>query len=458
MQPLFGSCHFGICSDASASGSTSESSALLLQPPDDYGHLHDDSPFCARRLGLAYLDDLRQSRATYCADALSQVTCFHSQIQANDRIDSFCVANAAQVDEAVGKFKVGCEMVEPRTVELNESSLPMEKFHKYWYETGPTAVMDAFVDFDPHMQPLPQARDTGTNIILVKREAESNPWHSLMEIMSLSMTLDVLQITPRDGPEGEGVPFLTPEDGKNTQVVILDDKADGPYFNLWRLFAKKPTIRLAELPAQTDIRDIIIPLPGGSNPVWRGDWEPNDCGHSELLRTFSRRVLEHFHITDDTESSRDTVVVTFIHRLGTRKLLDAEEHIAALRQRYANSHASIHLVDLAALPFQEQIRIVRNSDVLAGVHGAGLTHGLWMRERSVMVEILPEHFKHKGFRNLAGALGHSYFSTHGSLVEPGEGDWQQDDVLIDHDKFHEVMDIAIKSMYNIGRLNYDVSE
>lgn len=476
VSPVFGSCHFGICSHTAPSDSSTvdASAPLPLRPPDDYEHLHDDSQFCARRLGLAYLDHLRQSRATYCAaDALSQVTCFHSLIKPKDRTDSFCVGNAAQLDEAGGKFRIGCDMVEPRTVERGESSLPMDKFHRYWYETGPRVVMDAFVDFDPHMKPLPQARDTGTNIILVKREGEGNLWHSLMEIMSLSMTLDVLQMTPNDGPEGtaRGVPFLRPEDGQNTQVVILDGKADGPYFDLWRLFAKRPTIRLAQLPAQsTEIRDIIIPLPGGSNPVWRGDWEPNDCGHSELLRTFSRRVLNHFNMTDydETEASSssgdrpgpDTVVVTFIHRLGTRKLLEAEAHIAALQHRYTNSHASIHLVDLAALPFAEQIRIVRNSDVLVGVHGAGLTHGLWMRERSVMVEILPEGFTHKGFRNLAGALGHSYFSTHGSLVAQveGAGNWQQDDVSIDQDHFNEVMDVAIKSMYNTGRLSYDVSE
>lgn len=300
---------------------------------------------------------------------------------------------------------------------MGESSVPMDHFVQYWYETGPRTIIDKFADFGPHMQPLPQgSRELGTNIILVKREGETNPWHSLMEIMSLSMTLDVLQMTPRDGPGPEGgLPFLAPEDGENTQVVILDDRGDGPFFDLWRLFAKKPTIRLADLAAETDILDIIIPLPGGSNPVWRGDWEPNDCGHSDLLRSFSWRVLHHIGIAEEPrKSSRDSVVVTFIHRLGTRKLVDVEGHLAALQHRYTDAHASIQLIDLAALPFDEQVRVVHDSDVLAGVHGAGLTHGLWMRERSVMVEILPEDFKHKGFRNLAGALGHSYFSTHGS--------------------------------------------
>lgn len=250
----------------------SQPSTLHLRPPDDYGHLHDDSPYCARRLGLAYLGELRQSRATYCADASSQLTCFHSQVEADSRIDSFCVGNAARADKAVGRFKIGCDLVEPTSFELmGESSVPIDHFHQYWYETGPRIIMDKFVDFEPHMQPLPQgSRKRGTSIILMKRKGENNPWHSLMGIMSLSMTLDVLQMTSRDGPGPEGgLPFLAPEDGENTQVVILDDKGDGPFFDLWRLFAKKPTIWLADLAAETDIQDIIIPLPGGSNPVWR---------------------------------------------------------------------------------------------------------------------------------------------------------------------------------------------
>ncbi|CAN8099741.1 unnamed protein product [Discula destructiva] len=335
----------------------------------------------------------------------------------------------------------------------------MYKFTRYWYETGPRIVMDKFVQFETQLQPLPDSRGLGTNIILIKREAEWNTWHSLIEIMSLSMSLDALQMSPRDDSEETGVAFLSPEDGNNTQGVILDDKEDGPYFDLWRLFAKKPVVRFADLPPETNIRSTILPLPGGSNHVWRGDWEPNDCGHSELLRTFSRRLLRHFEIAEETESYQDTIVVTFIHRLGTRKLVDTEDHVAALQHRYANGHVSIHLVDLAQLPLDEQIRIVRNSDVLAGVHGAGLTHGLWMRERSVMVEILPESFEHKGFRNLAGALGHTYFSTHGSVVGAGErADWQQDDVELDRDKFIQVMDLAIKSKYNTGRSSFDIGD
>jgi len=336
--------------------------------------------------------------------------------------------------------------------------------------------MGKFVNLAVEDLELPSRNEPEKFTVLLKREGAGNPWHSLMEIMSLAMTFDVLRISPDSRRGKSGGAFITSDDAPNTQVIILDDDVDGPYFDLWRLFARKPTIRLSELPAGADVGNIIIPLPGASNPVWQNDWEPNSCDHSELLQTFSRRVLRHFNISDSKKSSGNEdnkIIVTFIDRRGTRKLVDLEKHVAALNNRYA--HAEIRLVDFATLPLTEQIKTVRDSDVLAGVHGAGLTHGMWLKEHSVMVEILPKGFLHKGFRNLAGAMGHGYFSAHGiqpprvesqsqtadintqdTEQQEGKSQWQTDDVALEEGRFLELMDIAIKSIYNTGPHNFDV--
>jgi protein O-GlcNAc transferase len=91
-----------------------------------------------------------------------------------------------------------------------------------------------------------------------------------------------------------------------------------------------------------------------------------------------------------------------------------------------------------------------------------------------MVEIMPEGFLHKGFRNLAGAMGHGYYSAHGqpSRVESQSqaadvdtqaqqqkrgSQWQTDDVVLERDRMLELMDVAIKSLYNTGPYNFDVT-
>jgi hypothetical protein len=69
--------------------------------------------------------------------------------------------------------------------------------------------------------------------------------------------------------------------------------------------------------------------------------------------------------------------------------------------------------------------VVRRTDILMGVHGAGLTHGMFIPPGSAIVEILPPGVTYKGFRDMAKPLGHNHFSSH-ATGRPGQtvtGDW-----------------------------------
>ncbi|EED14746.1 DUF563 domain protein [Talaromyces stipitatus ATCC 10500] len=406
------------------------------------------------RLGLAYLENLRKSRAQYCSPASpSQLMCFHSQTAPEGRIDSFCVGQNAVFNPSLRKFQLSCERIDPRGVESNQSAPALDDFPMYWYHTGPRQVFNDFVDLDAQVE---HNKEIERITILVKREGAGNIWHSLMEIMSASMTLDVLQMTRSVGSLH---PIISAEDSLKSQVVIVDSHTDGPYFDLWRILAKMPVVRLPDLSTDFNSSLVVVPLPGGSNPIWQADWEPTLCQHSDLLQTFAWRVRQQLNISDPVKLP-DQVVVTIIERQGTRKLIDQHARIEALKKQYQASEVLIQLIDFAVLPLQEQVQIIRGTDVLVGVHGAGLTHGLWLPQRSAMVEILPEGFQHKGFRNLAGALGHDYFSTHASTLQTSsrganDNSWQVSDVALDEERWLQLMNVAIKSMYNKGRHNFD---
>lgn len=85
-------------------------------------------------------------------------------------------------------------------------------------------------------------------------------------------------------------------------------------------------------------------------------------------------------------------------------------------------------IDSAAIAFPEQLQVVQNTDILVGVHDAGLTHEMFLRENGVVViEIQPSSLSLNVFRNLVKTLGHKYLSTHVGMVRhEAEGSRKRD--------------------------------
>jgi hypothetical protein len=417
--------------------------------PSEYTSTPKQAPFCADRFSTTYLESMRDLAAEYCApQSPSGLTCFHSQVSGS-RIDSFCLARGASFNTSRQKFTLDCELQEPS---VSDSPFRIPKyghFENYWYNTGPGIIFDKMIDLEGSLDTLTSAASNFT--ILVNREGATNPWHSLMEIFSMTMAMDVLRMSHKPS---SSKPFFTTADIDNTQILVLDNSENGPFFDLWSLFAKKPVLRLKDFMLEPPVRlhNLIIPLAGGSNPLWQGDWETHSCDDAPLLRIFSNRVLGFYDLKSHAPRGPD-IVVTYINRTGTRKLINSEEYFQEVEATFP--HVRYQSIDFATIPFQRQLEIIRGTDVLVGVHGAGLTHGIFLSRGSAMVEILPSGLNHKGFRNVASLLGHSYFSTHASHTK--RHDWHDEDVFLEKDKLMDLMNVAIKAMYNKGERNYDVN-
>ena len=52
---------------------------------------------------------------------------------------------------------------------------------------------------------------------------------------------------------------------------------------------------------------------------------------------------------------------------------------------------NVNIVDLSDLTFAQQLKLVRESNILVGVHGAGLMHIMFAAEEAVLVEIHPSY-------------------------------------------------------------------
>ncbi|XP_077497353.1 EGF-domain O-GlcNAc transferase isoform X1 [Amblyomma americanum] len=108
------------------------------------------------------------------------------------------------------------------------------------------------------------------------------------------------------------------------------------------------------------------------------------CHASGVFKAFNRHVLHKLDIK--VQPPDGDVRVTLLSR-GTkhRRILNEEELLAAARklpgvtvQRVQFNHA---------IEFRHQIEVMANTDVLIGMHGAGLTHVLFQPDWAVLFEI-----------------------------------------------------------------------
>ncbi|KAE9971924.1 hypothetical protein EG328_005296 [Venturia inaequalis] len=432
------------------SGVCAEPSALLAPLlPAEYTAKNLDQPFCNDRFGIRYLQGLSDNATRYCTEnSGSLLTCFHSRTAKEGRTDSFCIGEGSLFEH--GRFGLNCQARELSSEEVGHRTPGIENLAHYWYNTGPGAILRDYVNLSAPAHRM--VEDSNFTILVRREENIFNPWHSLMEIFSLSMTLDVLRMTM--SPHSHSA-FLGPS--VKSRVLILDQYAEGPYWDLWTLFAPGGIERMEDAKT-TAVENIIIPLAGGSNPFWQGDWEAHACSISPLLRVFSGRILDFYKISHDPVIDDRPLVLTFIDRREKRRLVNIDSYIKALQRQFPA--VKIQTVDFASISFEDQARISSETDILAGVHGAGLTHAMFQKPGSALVEIIPKDFNFKGFRNLAKLAGHQYFSAHasqeGGTTSGTKGGWQHDDVDIEEDRFSRLMEIAIKSMYQRGRREEDV--
>jgi len=413
-------------------------------PPHDASSPTSYSGNCGARFGQEYIEAFTKTATQYCDDeSTARLTCFSHKIRDN-QTDSFCMGGPALFDFAKrGSIHMDCKVRDLTDSELQRHIPEFSDFPSYQYSTGPAYIFKEKMNIDRMEDKVPAYDDV--SLLIQREDTEKNLWSTLLEIMSLTFSMDVLQkaIDPSTGK-----PFWSEADMDKTRAVFTDRLLHGPYWDLWRLFAGQPSIRMTETSSRLNIAitKVVLPLPGGSNPFGQADAADIACGESTLIKTYVKRVLDFYKIKENTSRDGRALTLTVIDRKAQRKLVNQDRLIAALQAKHPD--IKVQLVDFTEKLLENQIPIAHDTDILVGVHGDGLAHGMFLPSKSAMVEFLPPTLEHKGFANMAKFLGHKHFSGRGAKhSSPGDvGDWQQDDVLVEESEFLAVCDKAIASM------------
>lgn len=111
-----------------------------------------------------------------------------------------------------------------------------------------------------------------------------------------------------------------------------------------------------------------------------------------------------------------------------RKLINENEIIPILKMY------NFTIVDFDTLNFEEQISYTLKSEIIVSVHGAGLTHMLWMKKKGKVLEIRARgNCNDNCYFTLASDLGRNYFYVNAEQTNPKK--LNDSDLIIDKNDF-----------------------
>ncbi len=121
---------------------------------------------------------------------------------------------------------------------------------------------------------------------------------------------------------------------------------------------------------------------------------------SKIVKFVADRIMENSYHKFDIKSNKRLLI---LRRNSNYRSFAFEEQVDKLISRY-----SLTPVFLEEMNLPEQINILQTADYLVAPHGAGLTHLLWMKEGTRIIEFMPQDSIHPLYWYLSGISNMKY--------------------------------------------------
>ncbi|XP_067626154.1 EGF domain-specific O-linked N-acetylglucosamine transferase [Eurosta solidaginis] len=252
--------------------------------------------------------------------------------------------------------------------------------------------------------------DTPTYIM--KIDATYNMYHHFCDFFNLYASLFVNQSHP--------LIFHT-----DSRILIWETYPyDSPFSETFKAFSDKRVWTLNDVKGKrVCFRNVVLPLlPRMIFGLFYNTPLIHGCQGSGLFRAFSEFILHRLEIPFRPPIPQAKLRITFLsRRTKYRQVLNENELLEAL-----GTNSSYHVQRISferGLSFSEQLAITRNTDILIGMHGAGLTHLLFLPNWATIFELYncedPNCYK-----DLARLRGINYIT------------WERDGLLYPQDEGH----------------------
>lgn len=133
------------------------------------------------------------------------------------------------------------------------------------------------------------------------------------------------------------------------------------------------------------------------------DIAPTGNYRKEIINKLSYRMRYFWNKKNSNKKHKNKIYISRKNSI-KRKLVNEDEIIPILKKNGFN------ILDFDELNFEKQLAYVLNSDVILSVHGASLTHMLWMKPGSKVLEIRAKNnINDNCYFTLASDLNHNYY-------------------------------------------------
>ena len=276
--------------------------------------------------------------------------------------------------------------------------------------------------------------------VLLTRYEYANLYHTMTDWYNVYQAMHMLMSNPTATPH----------------VIFLDGHSKGSMDAAWpTLFS--PHIRYVKsLTTPLCIKHAVFVSPGYGSALAPNLFNENSarCVRHPLVLDFARFVQRRFRlgreegdevvVVKDIEG-KDVVIgddggpplVSFIVRRSylahPRVKMEATERTMVRETETLNAAATalaalnirFHGFDFTQLPLHTQLNVLYHSSVLVGMHGAALSHILYMKDEAALVELMPSGYNaRQHFKFFALWSGHQYQAV--SVMNGGDGGYQVD--------------------------------
>jgi capsular polysaccharide biosynthesis protein len=164
------------------------------------------------------------------------------------------------------------------------------------------------------------------------------------------------------------------------------------------------------------------------NTVLLTDIAPTGNFHKDFILKLNIRMRNHFYNIKTINFDKKKIYIS--RKNAKRRVLKNENEIIPILKKNGFT-----IVDFDILNFEEQLSYILNCEILVGVHGSGLTHMLWMKPKSKILEIRTRNNDLDNcFFTLASDLDHDYSYTFADKIDPKKSN-HLSDLSINVDEF-----------------------